>query len=199
MVPVLCCCQRRICDKLLSTIVNKCVQPAELGRGPTKSMCRCAKRRRGTGICSGCNFTCRCIFPSWQPMQARAAAAMSLPILGQQKDALTSLVVALTPGWCTLCRRRMTSCRKAGGRSGRNVPVEMSPRRSEVKESWTLQPPQSMSAGLRQQLENPSATGLVGAAGCRRRLRRGSLALAERQVCWHGVRADKIRRRLARF
>jgi hypothetical protein len=113
---------------VLSTIVNKCVQPLELGKGPTKSMCRCAKRPRGTGICSGCNFTCLCTFSSWQPMQVCATAAMSLPILGQQKDALTSLVVALTPGWCTSCRRRMTACQKAGGTSGRNVPVEMSPR-----------------------------------------------------------------------
>jgi hypothetical protein len=35
---------------VLSTIVNKCVQPAELGRGPTKSMCRCVKRRRAMAL-----------------------------------------------------------------------------------------------------------------------------------------------------
>jgi hypothetical protein len=60
-------------------------------------MCRCEKRRHGTGICSGCSFTFLWIFPSWQPMQERAAAAMSRPIFGQQNEDLTSLVVALNP------------------------------------------------------------------------------------------------------
>ena len=47
---------------------------------------------------------------------------------GQQKAAVTSRVVARTPGWCTLCRDRMAASLNCAGSSGRKTPVETSPR-----------------------------------------------------------------------
>jgi hypothetical protein len=55
----------------------------------------CENHRWGTAMVLGWSETWRCIFPRWQPRQLCATAVTSLPVLGQQNDAFTSLVVAV--------------------------------------------------------------------------------------------------------
>jgi hypothetical protein len=52
------------------------------------------------------------------------------PILGQQKLAQTSLLEALTPGWCMLWSDQTAAVLKRAGKSGLKTPVETSPKTS---------------------------------------------------------------------
>ena len=81
-----------------SAAVRRYKQPCDSGRGPTKSMWTCSKRRDvGSNLANGA-LVCQWIFARWQGTQQRAHIVISLPSPCQTNLEDTSFFVVLAPG-----------------------------------------------------------------------------------------------------
>ena len=89
-------------------------------------MCTVSNRKSGSVKDASGEEKWRVILALWHSMQERAQATTWLFILGQTKRSATSFLVALMPGWERSYNRSYAERRKADGKNGLGLPVEIS-------------------------------------------------------------------------
>jgi hypothetical protein len=103
-----------------STAVRQYVYPADVGRGPTRSMWTCRKRT-GSGV-----TVWRETLERWHAWQARVQVRQSFCMPGNTKRCATSFTVALVPGCDRSWTGRNTCSRNGAGMYGRGFPADVS-------------------------------------------------------------------------
>ena len=118
-----------------SIMVSRCVNPSEVGSGPTKSMWIWLNLFAGTGICRTCERTWDWIFDAWQAIHSFVHLFTCFLTPCQTNFFATSFTVAFRPGCARLWIVSNTWRWKVRGTIGRGWPNETSQSRTGP-DSW---------------------------------------------------------------
>ncbi len=92
--------------------------------GPTRSTCRCEKRRLGTSMGSTSATTWTVVLPWAQSWQSLHQAAISDAMPGQTKRLANICLEARTPGCAMECTANNTAWRQGAATNGLTAPLE---------------------------------------------------------------------------